>query len=335
MNIPGKQEKSNMQYLRKYRYGKAQLYFSLIVSINLACFLVIITGAATGIKGYISDTKFVYEAVTCCGSVCSKCFFTLHTIATTLPWICVAILFAGIAATIHRIFCMLSCNYRFVRSLAPLSVDNYPGLKNILLSTHLDDQLVLFDNGVLRHAFTSGLWKPKTYLSTGVCSYLTAKEIQAVILHEAHHVIKKAPLMLFVLRILCTLNFFLPINRYLLNLYSTACEKEADDAVVTNSGEPLELASALLKLSRSYSPAVLYPMIPFSSGQRIVEDRVMRLLEPHAVLPSFGKASSYPLSLLSLLIAVTICFPLYGKFFTPLEKIECKTKVCHMIKCGF
>ncbi len=324
-----------MQYLRKDRNGKAQLCFSLIIFVNLACFSVIITGVVTGIKGYISDTKFVYEAVTCCGSVCSKCFFTLHTIATTLPWFCIAILFAGIAATIHRIFCMLSCNYRFVRSLAPLSVENHPGLKNFLLSAHLDNQLVLFDNGVLRHAFTSGLGKPKIYLSTGMCSYLTAKEIQAVIFHEAHHMRNKAPLMLFVLRILCTLNFFLPINRYLLNLYSSACEKDADDAAVTISGEPLELASALLKLSRSYSPAVLYPMIPFSSGQMIVEDRVMRLLEPHAAPPSFGTASSYLLCLLSLFIAVTICFPLYGKLFTPLEKIECKTKVCRMIKCGF
>ncbi|OOP57885.1 MAG: hypothetical protein AYP45_00760 [Candidatus Brocadia carolinensis] len=193
--------------------------------------------------------------------------------------------------------------------------------------------MVLFDNGVLRHAFTSGLWKPKIYLSTGVCSHLTVKEIQAVILHEAHHVIKKAPLMLFVLRILCTLNFFLPINRSLLNQYSTVCEKDADDAAITNSQEPLELASALLKLSKSYSPDILYPMVSFSGGQRLIEDRVMRLLEPHAAPPSFGKASLYPLCLLSLFVAVTICFPLYGKLFTLLEKIECKTKLCHMIKC--
>lgn len=323
-----------MKYLTKDRYGKAQLCFLLIIFINLACFSAIITGVVIGIKGYISDTKFVYETVTCCGSVCSKCFFTLHTIATILPWICIAILFAGVAATIYRIFCMLSCNYRLVRSLTPLSVENHPNLKKFLRSTHLDDQLVFFDNGVLRHAFTSGLWKPKIYLSTGVSSYLTAKEIQAVILHEAHHVIKKAPLMLFVLRILCTLNFFLPINRSLLNLYSTVCEKDADDAAVTNSQEPLELASALLKLSGPYSTTVLYPMIPFSSGQKIVEDRVMRLLEPHVVSPSFGKATSYPLWLLSLFIAVTICFPLYGKLFTSLENIECKTKVCRIIKCG-
>lgn len=323
-----------MKYPKKDRYGKAQLCFLLIIFINLACFSAIITGVVIGIKGYISDTKFVYETVTCCGSVCSKCFFTLHTIATILPWICIAILFAGVAATIYRIFCMLSCNYRLVRSLTPLSVENHPNLKKFLRSTHLDDQLVFFDNGVLRHAFTSGLWKPKIYLSTGVSSYLTAKEIQAVILHEAHHVIKKAPLMLFVLRILCTLNFFLPVNRSLLNLYSSACEKEADDAAVTNSGEPLELASALLKLSGPYSTIVLYPMIPFSSGQRIVEDRVMRLLEPHVVSPSFGKAVFSSLCLLSLFIAVTICFPLYGKLFTSLENIECKTKVCRIIKCG-
>ena len=321
-----------MKYLGQQ--GKAQLYFSLIVFINLVIFSVIVTGIVIGIKGYISDTKFAYEAVTCCGSVCLKCFFTLRTLAMALPWICIAILFTGICMTIHKVFLMLSLNYRFIHSLTPLSIENRSELKKFLLPAHLYNQLVLFDNGVLRYAFTSGLWKPKIYLSTGICSYLTAKELRTVILHETHHIINKAPLMLFVLRILCVLNYFLPINRYLLNLYSSACEKAADDTAVNISGEPLELASALLKLSRSYSPAALYSTVAFSRGQRIVEDRIMRLLEPQVVPPCFGKASSYLSCLLSFLIAVIICFPLYWKFLTPLEKIGCKTKVCHMIKCG-
>lgn len=323
-----------MKYLIDGQQGKAQLYFSLIVFINLVIFSVIVTGVVIGIKGYISDTKCAYEAVTCCGSVCSKCFFTLRTLTTVLPWICIAILFTGICMAIHKLFLMLSWNYRFVRSLTPLSIENRSELKTFLPSVHLYNQLVLFDNDVLRYAFTSGLWKPKIYLSTGICSYLTAKELRTVILHETHHIINKAPLMLFIIRILCALNFFLPVNRYLLNLYSSACEKAADDAAVNISGEPLELASALLKLSRSYSPAALYSTVAFSRGQRIVEDRIMRLLEPQVVPPCFGRAASYLLCLLSFLIAVTISFPLYWKFFTPLEKIGCKTKVCHMIKCG-
>lgn len=314
--------------------GKAQVYFSQIVFINLAIFSVIVTGVVIGIKGYISDTKFTYEAVTCCGSVCSKCFFTLHTIATTLPWICIAILFTGIGMAIHKVFLILSWNYRFIRSHTPLSTGNYFELKKFLFPAHLHNQLVVFDNGEQRYAFTSGLWKPKIYLSTGICSYLTSKELRTVILHETHHIKNNAPLRLFILQILCVLNFFLPINRRLLNLYSSVCEKAADDAAVNISGEPLELASALLKLSRSRTSDALYFTVAFSRGQRAIEDRIMRLLEPQVVPPCFGKASSYISCLLSFFVVATICFPLFSKFFTSVDRIGCKKSVCHMVKCG-
>lgn len=324
-----------MKHLIESQQGKAQLYFSMIVFINLAIFSIIVAGIVIGIKGYISDTKFVYEAVTCCGSVCSKCFFTLRTLTTALPWICIAILFTGICMAIHKVYLMISWNYCFIRSITPLSIGNRSELKKFLFPAHLYNQLVLFDNGELRYAFTSGLWKPKIYLSTGICSYLTAKELRTVILHETHHIRNKAPLKHFVLQILCVLNFFLPINRCLLNLYSSVCEKAADDAAANISGEPLELASALLKLSRSPTLAALYSTVSFSSrGQRIIEDRIMRLLEPQVVTPYWGKTSSYLSCLLSLFIVVTICLSLFSKFFTSIDRIGCKTRVCHMIKCG-
>ena len=63
-----------MNNLIKTQRGKALLYFTLIVFINLTILSIIIIGIGLGIKGYISDTRFAYEAVTCCGSICSKCF---------------------------------------------------------------------------------------------------------------------------------------------------------------------------------------------------------------------------------------------------------------------
>ncbi len=323
-----------MKYLIKGQEEKEQVYFLLIVFLNLIIFAVLVTGVLIGINGYISDTKFTYKAVTCCGSVCSKCFFTLRTLATVLPWICIAILLTGIGMAIHKVFLMLSMNCRFIRSLTPLSIGNCSGLKEFLFPAHLDNQLVLFDNGELRCAFTSGIWRPKIYLSTGICSYLTAKELQTVILHEAHHIKNKAPFKMFVLQILCILNFFLPVNRRLLNLYSSVCEKAADDAAVKISGEPLELASALLKLSRFHTLTALYPTVAFSRGQRIVEDRIMRLLEPQAAPPCPGKTSSYFSCLSSFFIVVIICLPLFSQFFMSIERIDCKTRVCYMGKCG-
>lgn len=323
-----------MKYLMKNRFGKAQYYFLLTVFINLALFSAIVTGIVTGIQGYISDTTSAYEAVTCCGSICSACFFTLHTLVTALPWLCIAIFFIGIGMATYKVLLMLSGNYRVIRSLAPLSIKNHPELKTILLSVHLHHELVLFDNSVLRYAFTSGFWKPRIYVSTGICSSLSAKELRSVILHETHHILQRAPFMLFIIRLLCVLNFFLPINRYLFNLYSSASEKEADDAAVRISTEPLELASALLKLSRSPLPPAVYSMMSFFQEQGLVEERIMRLLEPDAAPPRSVKTALYQRCLLSFFISVTICLSLYGKGYTFFEQISCKTKVCHMVQCG-
>src|SRR3989338_5042852 len=149
-----------MKNLIKTQHGKARLCFTLIVFINLAILSTIIIGTGLGIKGYISDTKFAYEAVTCCGSICSKCFFTLRTFFTILPWGCVVILFIGIGMATRKTILMLSWNYRFIRPTTPLSFETHRKLKNILPAMNLYGQLVLLDNDKLRCAFTLGLWTP-------------------------------------------------------------------------------------------------------------------------------------------------------------------------------
>ena len=318
----------------KTQHGKALLYFSLIVFINLTILSIIITGIALGIKGYISDTRFAYETVTCCGSICSKCFFTLRTFFTILPWGCIVILFSGIGMAARKTILMLSWNYRFIRPITPLSFKTHPKLKKILPATNLYGQLVLLNNNKLHCAFTLGLWKPKIYVSSGICSYLSRKELTAVILHETHHKKCKDPLKLFVVQILYALNFFLPINGYLINLYSAASEKAADDSAINFSREPLELASALVKLSKSGLIDTLSTSAAFSKEQNIVEDRISRLLKTHKPLPYLNKMYLYLSCIASVFIAVTICLSLFSKSFNHVHTIECKTRTCHMAKCG-
>ncbi|MEP9410343.1 MAG: M56 family metallopeptidase [Candidatus Brocadia sp.] len=323
-----------MKYLIESQRGKAQLYFSLIVFINLVVFFIIVTGIVIGIKGYMSDTWFVYEAVTCCGSVCPKCFFTLYTITAILPWVCIAILLTGICAAIYKAFYLSCRNYSFIRSHHSLSPENHPKLKNIMRRMRFHNQLVLLDNNELHCAFTSGLWKPKVYLSLGICSYLTGKELLAVILHEAQHKNNKDPLKLFVIQIFYALNFFLPINHYLLSQFSSASEKAADDGAINVSREPIELASALVKICKSNQTAILYSSASCFNGQNIVEDRIRRLLEPQVASPYLFKTYLYSSSLLSLFIATTICLSLFYKFFIPTHIPDCKTRTCHMVRCG-
>ena len=199
---------------------------------------------------------------------------------------------------------------------------------------NLYGQLVLLDNDKLHCAFTLGLWKPKIYVSSGICSYLSRKELTAVILHETHHKRCKDPLKLFVIQILHALNYFLPINRYLINQYSSASEKAADDSAINFSREPLELASALVKLSKSKLMDTLSTSAAFSKEQNIVEDRISRLLETHRSLPYLGKKHLYLSCIASVFITVTICLSLFSKSFNQIHTIECKTRTCNVAKCG-
>ena len=82
--------------------------------------------------------------------------------------------------------------------------------------------------------------------------------------------------------------FSFPINNYLTNLYSATSEKAADDSATNFSSEPLELASALVKLSKSKLMDTLSPSA-FFKEQNIVEDRISRLLETHRSLPTWAR----------------------------------------------
>ena len=332
-----------MKYFFNNQQEKAQLYFATIVFINFVILCIVITGIAIGIKGYISDTKSAYDTVTCCGSICLKCFFTLHTFSIMFPWCCIIILFVGICMAIHKTCLMLSRNYTFTLSTAlPVFLNNHPKLKNLISNEHLCSQVVLLDNAKLRFAFTSGIWKPKIYLSKGICSYLTIKELLAVILHEKHHKDNNVPLKLFIIQVLYALNFFLPINHYLLNLFSVASEKAADDNAVNFSREPLELASALVKLSKSNAISITSPHISFYSRREVLEDRIKRLLEPQGTSTDFGKARLFPRKeacfylscLLSFFVMATIFLSLFYKPVTSNHTMGCKTKMCRMVKCG-
>ena len=313
---------------------RARVYFTAMVGINLVVFFLTLAGMVTGIRGYIADTLCTYHAVTCCGSVCAQCFLTMHTFFTALPWLCIVILFVGISLSVRRAFSMVFLNYRFIRPLIPLPIENHLRVKKILSRVRLKGQLVLFENNKLHYAFTSGVMKPKIYLSTGLCAYLTTKELLAVAVHEAHHIKDRAPLKLFIARIFHALNFFLPINSYLLNGYVAASEMAADDAALHISGEPLELASALVKLSQHDTIGTLSMAALFSKGTATVEDRLQRLLSSETPPPCRGKGYLCLASVLSLFAAASICLTLFHNSFTADPAMECKSKVCHTAVCG-
>ncbi|MEJ7798109.1 MAG: M56 family metallopeptidase [Solirubrobacteraceae bacterium] len=122
------------------------------------------------------------------------------------------------------------------------------------LLRHLDvlDRIVAggVDAGVFRcprpQAFCVGLLRPRIYLSTGTVDILDARELDAVLAHEAHHAARRDPLRVLVARVLRDALFFLPVMGHVAERYAALAEIAADEAAVRRSGQPGPLASAML-----------------------------------------------------------------------------------------
>lgn len=91
----------------------------------------------------------------------------------------------------------------------------------------------------------SGWRQPRVLLSNAAAALLNQKELESALRHELAHVRRRDNLKKLVFR-LCGF----PGMAGLEAGWSEAAEMAADDAAVSNGGEALDLASALIKLSR-------------------------------------------------------------------------------------
>ncbi|MBA3328875.1 MAG: M56 family metallopeptidase [Solirubrobacterales bacterium] len=95
-------------------------------------------------------------------------------------------------------------------------------------------------------AFCAGVLRARIYVSTGAIAALDARELHAVLAHEAHHAARRDPLRVFVAHVLRDSLFFLPIMRHAAERYCALAEMAADDAAVHRLGGHGPLASAML-----------------------------------------------------------------------------------------
>ncbi len=102
----------------------------------------------------------------------------------------------------------------------------------------------------------AGILRPKVLLSRAAESMLTASELQTALQHEVAHVRRRDNLKKLLLRFV---NF--PGMAALESAWLEATEMAADDAAVANAADALDLAAALIKLSR-LAPADLNSVDP-------------------------------------------------------------------------
>ncbi len=102
-------------------------------------------------------------------------------------------------------------------------------------------------------AFCAGLLRPRVHVSLGARGALSARELEAVVAHERHHVRRRDPLRLLVVSALAQSLFFMPVLPGLAARYGALAELAADEAAAREGGRSA-LASALLAFGRRDSP---------------------------------------------------------------------------------
>lgn len=132
---------------------------------------------------------------------------------------------------------------------------------------------------ILSTMTAAGIVRPRVLLSATAESVLTANELRAALNHEVAHVRRRDNLKKLLLRFVV-----FPGMAGLEAAWLEATEMAADDAAVSNAGEALDLAAALIKLSRltpvefgSVDPAVLTTAL-LHSPAAVVNARVARLI---------------------------------------------------------
>ena len=136
-------------------------------------------------------------------------------------------------------------------------------------------------------ALTYRLIKPKIVLSTALVNMLTEEELRAVICHEQFHQQHRDPLKKFLITLLVTALWYVPILKWVSKHYQTLREIEADKFAIQQTNNMLDLSSALLKLLKNEHRQRHAFAVSFADTS--VNDRIQHILSPekevHATLP--------------------------------------------------
>src|ERR1022692_3871526 len=150
---------------------------------------------------------------------------------------------------------------------------------------------VLRISGVVPAMIAAGIVRPRVLLSGAAESMLTANELQTALDHEVAHVRRRDNLRKLLLRFVA----FPGMSRL------EATEMAADDAAVSNASEALDLAAALIKLSRlrpteppvDLTAALVHGPASITSArvERLIAWSDERLVSPRSFSPGYGLAA--------------------------------------------
>jgi beta-lactamase regulating signal transducer with metallopeptidase domain len=179
----------------------------------------------------------------------------------------------GIAVVLAGVWKAASALMRASRTVARWS--SGAGVVSSSFADSRDSVSVLRISGSAPPLTAAGILRPSLWLSRGAEFVLTERELQTALRHEVVHVHRRDNLRKLILRLVA-----FPGMAELESAWREASEMAADDAAVSTASEALDLAAALIKLSRLTPlepPAELTTALVHSPAES-VNARVERLV---------------------------------------------------------
>jgi len=159
--------------------------------------------------------------------------------------------------------------------------------------------------------FCAGFISPRIYLSRGIVEKLVPQELEALLLHEKHHLENYDPLKMLVGKLVVAALFFIPVLRDILKHYFINKEIAADRSAIRYQGHYRGIAGALEKLLQEHATIPAEGLV--AGGAEALSYRIDHLMG-HA--PQRGHRIPIPHLLTSFLITAliiaTIVAPLSG-----------------------
>lgn len=236
---------------------------------------------------------------------------------THWPRIAAALLLLGVVLRlIYATLLTLRSARRETRRLAELASD-VPG----------DHDLLVVPVSV-PFAFSIGILSRRIVASSGLLESFDPPMRQAVLAHERAHVRGWHSALLTAGRIVARAFPFLPPVRRSAESLVLGLEMSADEAAVRRVGDPLIVASALLRLTEVSAGRLDASLQAASLG---IGDRVARLLGGEAIDPSSRRRTSATVALSAvLLLTLVLALPASARTLTGAQEARAFHAVCHL-----
>lgn len=195
------------------------------------------------------------------------------------------------------------------RKLAQLRVPDKK-LEALTRSLDLKDKVHLLDSKVPL-CLCAGFVSPRIYISRGIIEKLVPQELEALLLHEKHHLENYDPLKILLGRLVAAALFFIPVLRDILEHYLIDKEIAADRSAIQYQGHYRGIAGVLEKLLQEHSTIPAEGLA--AGGADALSYRIDHLMghtsQPGFRIPIPHFATSF---LITALILATIVAPLSG-----------------------